>query len=237
MQPLKRSKKPATGSSVRLAGGKEINSSIALVAVGRKRNTDNIGIELSGVITKPDGEIPTDNQMRTNIPHIYAIGDVTGNWWLAHVASHQGLIAAKNAAGHPCSMHYNAIPLVIYTSPEIATIGMTLEKALDEGFQPTIGSFPFEVLGKSKATGETEGFAQLVTDRTTGQILGAQVVGYEASTLIAEMAVAIANELTVDSLTETVHAHPTVAEAWLEAAYMASESPLHLPPKKPTIKS
>ncbi len=223
------------GVSVKLAGGKEVNASIALVAVGRKRNTDNIAIEQSGVLLKPDGEIPTDDNMRTNVPHIYAIGDVTGNWWLAHVASHQGLVAAKNAAGQSAKMHYNAIPAVVYTVPEIATVGMTLEKALDAGFQATVGAFPFDVLGKSKASGETEGYAQMVTDRKTGQILGAQVVGFEASTLVAEMAVAIANELTVESLTETVHAHPTIAEVWLEAAYIANETPLHFPPKKTKV--
>ncbi len=224
--------KTSSGVNVKLTDGKEVKGAIALVAVGRKRNTENIGLELSGVLSRPDGEIATDDQMRTNVPHIYAIGDITGNWWLAHVASHQGIVAAKNAAGQSAKMHYNAIPSVIYTKPEIASVGMTVEKALDAGYQPTVGAFPFEVLGKSRATGETEGFAQMITDLKTGQILGAQVVGYEASTLVAEMAVAIANELTVESLTETVHAHPTVAEAWLEAAYVASETPLHLPPRK-----
>jgi len=223
------------GVTVKLAGGKVVKASIALVAVGRKRNTDNIAIEQSGVLLKPDGEIPTDDRMQTNVPHIYAIGDVTGNWWLAHVASHQGLVAAKNASGKRAKMHYNAIPSVVYTVPEIATVGWTLEKALDAGYQATVGAFPFEILGKSKTSGQTEGYAQLVTDRKTGQILGAQVVGFEASSLIAEMAIAIANELTVESLTETIHAHPTIAEAWLEAAYIASETPLHLPPKKAKV--
>ncbi len=220
------------GVAVHCGGEKVFNADMALVAIGRTRNTSDIGLEAAGVVIKDDGEIPTDVQMRTNVPHIYAIGDVTGNWWLAHVASHQGLVAARNAIGEPSQMHYNAVPAVIFTEPEIGTVGLTLEQALEEGYPATVGTFPFEFLGKSLAADETIGFAQLVTDRSTGQILGAQVVGYEAATLIAEVGVAIANELTIDCLTETIHAHPTIAEAWLEAAMMANETPLHLPPKR-----
>src|SRR5262249_48397219 len=110
--------------------------------------------------------------------------------------------------------------------------GLCLENAIEQGYKATIGAFPFQALGKSQATLETDGFAQIVIDRTTGQILGAQVVGNEASTLVAEMAVAIGNELTVESITETIHAHPTVAEVWLEAALIANDAPLHFPPKK-----
>jgi dihydrolipoamide dehydrogenase len=213
-------------------GPRNFEADMALVAIGRSRNTRDIGLEKAGVIVNKDGEIPTTDDMRTNVKHIYAIGDITRNWWLAHVASHQGLVAASNAIGKPARMHYNAVPAVIFTEPEIGTVGMTLEQAIEAGHKATVGSFPFQFLGKSLATDDVEGFAQIVSDRSTGQILGAQVVGYEAATLVAEMGVAIANELTVECLTETIHAHPTIAEAWLEAAMMAGDAPLHLPPKR-----
>ncbi len=129
-------------------------------------------------------------------------------------------------------MHYNAVPVVIFTIPEIATVGYTLEKAIEQGYRATLGTFPFQILGKSQAAIQTEGFAQVVVDKDTGQILGAQVVGHEASTLIAEMTVAIANEMTLESVTNTIHAHPTIAEAWLEAALLAADTPLHMPPKR-----
>jgi dihydrolipoamide dehydrogenase len=177
------------------------------------------------------GAIEVDERMQTNVPGIYAIGDVTGKFLLAHVASHQGIVAATNAIGKEAIMHYNAVPAVIFTTPEIATVGMTLEQALEAGYTATAGKFPFQALGKSIATMETEGFAQIVSDKKTGEILGAQVVGHDASTLIAEMALAIANELTVESISETIHAHPTVAEAWLEAALLAMDTPIHMPPK------
>jgi dihydrolipoamide dehydrogenase len=217
---------------VNCGGNLNFEAEMALVAIGRTRNTNDIGLDKAGVMVKENGEIPTNDEMRTNVPHIYAVGDVTGNWWLAHVASHQGLVAASNATGKPARMHYNAVPAVIFTEPEIGTVGLTLEEAIEQGYKATVGAFPFAFLGKSLATDETEGFAQIVTDRTTGQILGAQVVGFEAATLVAEMGVAIANELTVEALNDTIHAHPTIAEAWLEASLLASEMPLHLPPKR-----
>jgi dihydrolipoamide dehydrogenase len=174
--------------------------------------------------------------METNVPHVYAIGDITATVMLAHVASHQGVIAADNALGKlhhgkPAEMFYNAIPSVTFTHPEIGTVGMPLEKAKAAGYDAVVGKFPFQALGKSQAAMETDGFAQVIADRKTGQILGAQVVGYEAGTLIAQMALAIANELTTESVAETVHAHPTISEAWLEANLLAMGTPIHLPPK------
>ena len=150
---------------------------------------------------------------------------------LAHVASHQGIVAAANAVGQEALMHYHAVPAVIFTFPEIATVGMTLEQAQAGGYAAKVGKFPFQALGKAVASMETEGFAQIITDSKTGQILGAEVVGAEASNLIGEMGVAIANELTVECLSDTVHAHPTLAEAWLEAGLLALDQPIHFPPK------
>lgn len=220
-----------SGVSVQLSGKKHVDADIALVAVGRKLNTANIGLDKAGVIVQNNGMITVNEQMETNVPGIYAIGDIASKWWLAHVATHQGLVAANNATGHHARMNYDAVPSVIFTEPEIATVGLSLEQALERGHKATLGAFPFQALGKSQAALHTEGFAQIILDKATGQVLGAQVVGYEASTLIAEMALVIANELTVECITETIHAHPTIAEAWMEAAFVGEESPLHWPPK------
>lgn len=222
----------AEGVAVKLAGDRRLEADIALVAVGRSLNVRDIGLEQVGVLVHDNGLVAVDKHMQTTVEGIYAVGDIASKWWLAHVASHQGLVAARHACGEKgAMMHYNAVPSVIFTVPEIATVGLSLEQATEQGYHPTLGAFPFQALGKSQAILETEGFAQVVIDKGTGQILGAQVVGYGASSLIAEMAVAIANELTVAALTETIHAHPSLPEAWLEATLLANETPLHLPPK------
>ncbi len=219
------------GLSVRLKDKPPIACDAALVSVGRKIISHGLGLDKAGVITGDRDAIIVNDKMETNVDGIYAIGDVTGKFMLAHVASHQGIIAAANAMGQEAKMHYEAVPAVIFTMPEIATVGMTLEQAQEAKYDATIGKFPFQALGKSVATRETEGFAQIVIERKTGRILGAQVVGHEAATLIAEMGLAIANELTVECVSDTIHAHPTVAEVWMEAALLANDTPIHFPPK------
>ncbi|MGE3954111.1 MAG: dihydrolipoyl dehydrogenase [Parachlamydiales bacterium] len=218
---------------IKLKGKDPIEADMALVAVGRKLNTDGIGLEAAGVVVEKGGSIPVNDRMETNIPHIYAIGDITAKIMLAHVASHQGLVAAANATGGDAVMHYNAVPSIIFTHPEIASVGLTLEKAKAAGYDAVVGKFPFQYLGKSVASIETEGFARVVIDRKTEELLGAQVVGYEAPTLIAQIAQAITSELTAESVEETIHAHPTISEAWLEATLLAAGRPIHLPPPRP----
>ena len=220
-----------SGVTVRLEGGNHADFDLALIAVGRKVVSDNLGLKKAGVKTSDRGAIEVDEKMETNVPGIYAIGDVTGIAMLAHVASHQAIVAADNAVGNTSAMHYHAIPAVIFTHPEIATVGMTLEEAKEKGYDAKVGSFPFQALGKAQAAMETDGFAQVIVDKKTNAILGAQVVGHEASALIAEMAIAINNELTLECVTETIHAHPTVAESWLEAALIAGDTPIHFPPR------
>ncbi len=219
------------GVVVTLADGKSIPADIALVAVGRTLNTSNIGLDAAGVIVAANGIIPVNDKMETNVPTIYAVGDIASKWWLAHVATRQGLVAGENAGGGKARMSYAAVPSVIFTDPEIGSVGLSLEAAKEQGYNAVIGAFPFQALGKSEAINETDGFAQIVIDKDTGQLLGAQVVGFEASSLIAEMVVAINNELTVESVAESIHAHPTIAEAWFEAALQAGGAPLHLPPQ------
>lgn len=219
------------GVTIRLKDNGSIEADAVLVAIGRKVVSDNLNLQSAGVVLSERGAIPVNEKMETNVPGIYAVGDVTGKLMLAHVAAHQGITAAINASGGEAVMHYNAVPAVIFTSPEIAMVGMTQEEATEKGFTVGTGKFPFQVLGKAIAALETEGYAQVVIDKKTGQILGAQVVGYEASSLIAEMTLAIANELTVDCLAETIHAHPTLPEALQEAGMMAMDIPLHMPPR------
>jgi len=219
------------GVTICFKDGKKVTSDVALVAIGRSFNTSNIGLEAAGVLADR-GVIPTDDVMRTNVPGIYAIGDITGKAMYAHVATHQGLVAAAHIIGEKLHMNYDAIPGVIFTHPEIGTVGMSLETACKRGFQAKRTTYPFQALGKAQAAKQTEGFAQIVVDETTGQILGAQVIGHEASNLIHPMAVAIANELTIECITETIHAHPTLQEAWLESALIAEGHPLHFPPLK-----
>ena len=219
------------GVTITLADGTTLESEKALVSIGRKVVTSGFGLENAGLTITAQKTIEVNDKMETSVPGIYAIGDVTGKAMLAHVASHQGLVAAINATGGEAFMHYNAVPAVIFTLPEIAMVGLTLEEALKQGLPAKIGSYPFQALGKSQATLDTEGFAQIVINTKTKAILGAQVIGHEASALIAPMALAIQNELTLDCILDTIHAHPTVAEAWLEAAFIANDTPLHFPPK------
>ncbi len=216
---------------VALSDGESLDADYALISVGRKAYVDGLNLEKAALALNEKGVISVNEKMETASPGIYAIGDVTGKWMLAHAASHQGIVAAMNACDHEAAAHYEAVPAVVFTSPEIATVGLTLEAAAAQGYAATQGTFPFQALGKAQAGLETEGFAQIISDKNTGQILGAIVIGHEASNLIAEMALAIQNELTLESILETIHAHPTMAESWHEAAAIASDMPIHLPPK------
>jgi dihydrolipoamide dehydrogenase len=199
--------------------------------VGRRVFTEGLKLDKAGLKTSEKGFLETNDRMETEVAGIYAIGDVTGKWMLAHVGSHQGIIAASNAVGIEAKIHYEAVPAVVFTSPEIATVGLTLEDAQKAGYSAISSVFPFQVLGKAQAAIDTEGFTQVISDQKTGQILGAAVVGSEASNLIAEMALAIQNELTLESVIETIHAHPTLAEGWHEAVLIGNNTPINFPPK------
>jgi dihydrolipoamide dehydrogenase len=219
------------GVRVSIDGGNSIDAEKALVAVGRSVYTEGLRLDKAALSVTEKGFLATNERMETDVPGIYAIGDVTGKWMLAHVASHQGIVAAENACSLKSVIHYDAVPAVVFTSPEIATVGLTKERAVELGYQPVVGTFPFSVLGKAQASMDVEGFVEIIADQKTGQILGASVIGHEASNLIGEMAIAIQNELTLESVLETIHAHPTMAESWHEAAAIALDRPIHLPPK------
>jgi len=228
--PVQKIEKRQNGVGVVLQDGKTIEADIALVAVGRSLNSEHIGLEKINVKTE-NGAIVVDDMMKTNISHIYAIGDVVGKSLYAHVATHQGLIASDNILGHTAKMNYMAVPGVIFTHPEIGTCGLTLDQAKEKGYNAKRAPYPFQALGKAQAAHQTEGFAQVVIDEKTGQILGAQVIGHEAGNLIAIICLAITNELTIECISETIHAHPTLAEAWMESALIAQNMPMHFPPK------
>lgn len=217
---------------VTLSDGATLDTDLALVSIGRKPYTEGLSIEKAGLKKSDKGFLSVNDRMETEVKGLFAIGDVTGKSMLAHVASHQGIVAALNACGLDATVHYNAIPAVIFTSPEIATVGLTLEEAAKEKISVSQGTFPFQAIGKAQASGDAEGFSEMIADKKTGQILGATIIGHEASNLIAEMALAIQNELTLECVMETIHAHPTMAEIWHETAAMALNMPIHLPPKR-----
>ncbi len=224
-------KKNPQGVTVVLKDGRTVDADTSLVAIGRELNSTKIGLDACGVQCEK-GSIVIDEMMKTNVPGIYAIGDVTFKSLYAHVATHQGLIAANNILGHPEKINYNAVPGVIFTHPEIGTCGLSYENAVKKGYKAKIATYPLSALGKAQASQQTEGFAEIVIDSTTGQILGGQIVGYGASILIAQIALSIANELTIECITNTIHAHPTLSEAWMEGAFLLQDAPLHFPPIK-----
>ena len=203
-----------------------------LVSIGRRLNTDNIGLDKAGVICDERGVIPTDTFMRTNVPSIYAIGDITGKWQLAHVASHQGVVAARNIAGHREEIDDSAVPAVIFTFPEVAMVGLSPAAAQQQGIPVKVTKFPFLAIGKAVAMGEADGFAAIISHEITQAILGAYIIGPQASSLISEITLAVRNELTLPCIYETIHAHPTLAEVWAESALLAVDTPLHMPPTK-----
>ncbi|MBM3193658.1 MAG: dihydrolipoyl dehydrogenase [Chlamydiae bacterium] len=220
------------GVTLHLSDQSKLEAEMLLVSVGRKPYTDELNLGAAGIGTTPNGFISVNEKMETEVKGIYAIGDVTGKSMLAHAASHQGIIAALNASGKSEKMAYESIPAVIFTDPEIATIGYTVDLAKEKGYDAVSHKFPFSALGKALAAGEPEGYAELVTEKKTGRILGAFLVGSQSGNLISEIALAIDHEITIDSLANTIHPHPTLSEALSEAALLASGFPIHLPPGK-----
>ncbi|MCJ7666296.1 MAG: dihydrolipoyl dehydrogenase [Actinobacteria bacterium] len=200
------------------SSGEIITADKVLISVGRKPNSTDIGIEKVGVEVDQKGYIKVDSHLKTNVEGIYAVGDVIGGLQLAHVASKEGKIAAENIAGKIKEMNYNIIPWAVFTSPEIGTVGLNPEQAKEKGYNVCMGNFPFSSNSRAYITGETEGFINIVTDKDTGEILGAQMIGPRASELVHEVAVAMNAEVPVDDLATTVHSHPTLSEAVMEAA-------------------
>ncbi len=204
-----------------------ISGDFALLAVGVSGNIENIGLEGLGISTE-NGAIQINEYNQTNIPNIYAIGDVSGPPWLAHVASGQGHIAADHAAGHQVKpIQYSNIPGCTYCQPQVGSLGLTEKQAKDKGYNINVGLFSFQGNGKAMAIGDTAGFVKLVFDSEYGELLGAHIVGPDATELINELALAKALETRWEDIAMTIHAHPTLSEAIMESAMDAFGSAIH----------
>ncbi|MBF6339027.1 dihydrolipoyl dehydrogenase [Nocardia abscessus] len=211
---------------------REVDADVVLVGVGRRPNTAELGLDIAGIDTDARGFIPVDEQLRTGVEHVYAIGDVTGRALLAHVASHQGLTAADVIAGHSARIDYTVIPAATFTHPEIAGVGLTEAKARAAGHDVVTARFPFAALGRAKTFGETEGFVKIVAGQRYREVLGVHIIGPSAGDLITEGALAISLEATLDELADTIHAHPTFGEIGMEAAMAGLGLPVHIAPRK-----
>lgn len=214
-----------------LEDGRELTAEKVLVSIGRAFNTEELGAEATGLIRGGRGEIRVNEKLETNLPGVYAVGDVTGGLLLAHVASRQGLVAAQNCLGADLAMDYRVVPAAIFTSPEIASVGLREHQAAEQGLKVRIGRFQFRGLGKAHAMGEIAGFVKIIAEEQTDRILGAHIIGPHASDLIHEMAVAMQHGLTARQIAGTIHAHPTLAEGLLEAAEDVHGESVHLLPK------
>ena len=203
-----------------------------LVAVGRVANTDNIGLERVGLSPTPQGKIPVDAQCRTAIPHIFAIGDVVDGPMLAHKATREGKITAEVIAGHQASFDNKAIPAAVFTDPEIAWTGITEKEAKAKGISVIVGRFPLSALGRAWTLGRTDGLVKIISDPVSKKVLGVGMVGPQASELIAEGTLALEMGATLRDLMVTIHPHPTLSEAIMEAAEVAAGSPTHINPRK-----
>jgi dihydrolipoamide dehydrogenase len=198
-----------------------------LVSVGRKPRTEKMNLQKIGVQTDPRGYVITDNKMQTNVPGVYAIGDVRGPPLLAHKASKEGVVAAECIAGLPSAADWKVIPDAVFCDPEVASVGLTEAKATEAGYKFKRSRFQFAALGRALAAGEPEGFVKIISNEEDGLVLGVQIVGPDASNLISEVALAIEMGATVEDIALTIHPHPTLPEAIMEASESAAGKPIH----------
>ena len=206
----------------------EIESDVVLIAIGVLGNVENLGLEELGV-TVEKGSIKVNKDYKTNIEGIYAIGDVNGPPWLAHVASSEGINCIEKIKGmHVPDIDYNTIPGCTYCQPQVASVGLTEKKAIEQGYEINVGKFPFSASGKSRAMGETVGMIKVIFDKKYDELLGAHIVGVEATELITEFVLAKSLEATHEQILKTVHAHPTLSEANMEAVGVAYNEAINI---------
>lgn len=199
-----------------------------LVAVGRRPRTDGLNPEQAGVTVTERGFIPADKQQRTNVPHIFSIGDVAGNPMLAHKAMKEGLVAAEVIAGKPAEQDAVAIPGVVYTNPELAWVGLTEAEAQEKGYEVKTGVFPMSASGRAMTLQATEGFVKMVVEKDTDLLLGVHIVAPHASDMLAEAGLALEMAATATDISLTIHAHPTLGESILEAAEASHKQAIHI---------
>ncbi len=215
-------------TKTRVEEPKNLTAEKILIAIGRSLNLENLGLDNMGIKQDEKGNILVNEKMETNIPNIYAVGDITGKGLLAYLASRQGVVAAENSQGSLATMDYRVVPSCIFTDPEIGTVGLT-EKEAREKYPVSIGKFPLQALGKAHAVDETEGFVKIIAEKETGEILGAQIVGPEATDLITILALAMKLGAKVKDLSDLIYGHPTFAESIREAAEDIEKRAIHLP--------
>ncbi len=206
---------------------KQATADYVLVTVGRRPNTEDLGLAAIGVKMTDRGLIEIDGQCRTSLPNIYAIGDIVAGPALAHKASYEGKVAAEAIAGLPSAIDYKAIPAVVFSDPEIASVGLNETEAKEKGYAVKTGKFPYAANGRALSLHAADGFVKVVADQDTGLVLGAQIVGPEASNLIAELGLAIEMGATLEDIALTIHAHPTLGEMVMEAAEGALGHSVH----------
>ena len=218
-------------------GGEEkvFPTQYVLMAVGRKPNVEGLGLKEAGIEFSEKG-IEVNDRMETNVPGVYAIGDVTGKWLLAHYASAQGEVAAKNSLGHEMQMDERVVPRCVYTLPEVASVGLTEERAKDEGYGVKVGRFPFAANGKATILGERNGMVKIVADAKYGEILGVHILGPHATDLIGEAVVGMRLEGTTSDIGHAIHPHPTLTEAMMEAAFDVEGTAVHIPPRLSSVR-
>ncbi len=200
-----------------LSNGEKIESSKVLVAIGRKLNTENMGLSELG-IKMEKGRILVDDEMKTNIPNVFAVGDIVHGPQLSHKAQREGIVAAEVIAGMSTKMDYNVIPWAIFIQPEIAAVGLTRDEAEEQGINTIVGSMPLMANEKANAMKKTTGLVKIIVREDNKQVIGAQIFAAEASVLIGELAIAVENKVTIESLSNTVHVHPSLSEAIMEAS-------------------
>jgi dihydrolipoamide dehydrogenase len=209
-------------------GGEKTHAEIVLLAVGRRPYTDGLGLDAVGVRLDERKRVAVDGHFQTNIAGIYAIGDVIAGAMLAHKAEDEGVVCAEMLAGQSGHINYDAIPGVVYTAPEIAAVGKSEEELKKAGVIYKIGKFPFSANGRARAMNETEGFVKILADAATDRVLGAHIIGADAGTMIAELAMAIEFGASSEDIARTCHAHPTLNECVKEAALAVEGRPLHI---------
>jgi dihydrolipoamide dehydrogenase len=207
--------------------GETVRADYCLLAMGRRLNTENIGLEELGVDFSPRGIVVNDH-LETNIDNIYAVGDVTGKFLLAHVASEQGIVAVENIMGHQSSMDYDAIPGFIYTDPEIASVGLKASEAVERGLEIMEGKATFKTNAMAHAMEETSGFVKTVVDNETRRILGIHIFGPHATDLLAEAVTMVKTGMTLEQVKGTIHPHPTLCETVKEAVLAAVGEAIHV---------
>jgi dihydrolipoamide dehydrogenase len=209
---------------------KTLTADVVLVAIGVRPNSEGLGLEDAGVEVTRHGFVPVDGFMRTNVPGVYAIGDLTGKLLLAHVASAQGIVAAEHISGHATQPieDYAGMPRCTYCQPQVASLGLTEAQAIEQGHEVKVGKFPFMANGKALGLAEREGFVKILADASSGEILGAHMIGPEVTELLPEIALARKLEATAEEIARTVHAHPTLSEALMEAAHGVEGLPIHI---------